>query len=334
MISKFINSLVTLKNKMFRLNENTNIKFMMGRICIFLLLFLIIPLNINALSSFQKVRHYYDRNDKINYDLTALNYKNFVYHYGVRKISGSITNKEEYKVKVITTVNFYDKNKNRLLEYPFEIEIEAMETNKFELKIDDSVSNDILNKVEYYCLESYDIIKPAEIVDLYNNYKFVKYDVKVNVNKNKTLDITKNMTSYFHKGKYGINYDIPLENKILRDDSTYTEDIVKIKNIEVNNVFTSFRKDKFLRIEIGSRNEYVKGNIDYEIKYNYDLGNDKMKDSDELYFNIIDTRDTSILNPTFTIIMPEEFDENELSFRDHSIGDGKDDNIDFTFNAI
>ena len=64
-------------------------------------------------------------------------------------------------------------------------------------------------------------------------------------------------------------------------------------------------RSKYLLLKIGDRKKYVDAAQQYEIKYKYSLGNDKLENADELYFNIIGTEwMTGIDNVDFKVIFP------------------------------
>ena len=157
---------------------------------------------------------------------------------------------------------------------------------------------------------------------LYNLYEYVidSYDVNIIVNENNTFDITETITANFLVPKHGIYRNIPLKNEIRRLDGSTSTNKVKIKNIQVDNKYTTSNESNNYVIKIGSEKETIIGEQKYVIQYNYDIGKDPLKEIDEFYYNIIGTDwDTVIGNITFTIKMPKEFDTNKLGFSSGSI---------------
>ncbi len=168
-------------------------------------------------------------------------------------------------------------------------------------------------------------------VDAISEYDIDKYDVNIIVNEDNTLDITENITAYFNVEKHGIIRKIPYDNTVYRLDGTSSKVHAKITDIKVNEPFNTTVSDGNKEIKIGSSNYTLTGSKEYEIKYKYDLGNDKNKDFDELYFNIIGTEwDTSISDITFSITMPKDFDESNLGFSSGVSGSTDNDNIIYT----
>lgn len=147
------------------------------------------------------------------------------------------------------------------------------------------------------------------------DYTIENYDVNIIVNENNVLDITENINVNFNTHKHGIFRKIPINNRVVRQDGTTETNHAKISNINVSENYTSKYSGGYKVIRIGSERETIIGDHDYSISYSYDLGKDRNKNYDELYFNIIGTEwDTTIGNVTFSIEMPKDFDESKLGF--------------------
>lgn len=147
-------------------------------------------------------------------------------------------------------------------------------------------------------------------------YTIESYDINMKVNENNTFDIFEtikvNFTGY---NKHGIVRKIPLRNTVTRLDGTKSNNRAKISNISVSDSYTTSTQDGYKVLKIGSSSQTVSGEKTYKIKYNYNIGKDPLKNTDELYFNLIgDGWDTSIKNVTFTITMPKSFDASKLGF--------------------
>ena len=147
------------------------------------------------------------------------------------------------------------------------------------------------------------------------DYTIENYDVNIIVNENNVLDITENINVDFNTYKHGIFRKIPINNRVARQDGTTETNHAKISNINVSENYTSKYSGGYKVIRIGSERETIIGEHDYSISYSYDLGKDRNKNYDELYFNIIGTEwDTTIGNVTFSIEMPKDFDSSKLGF--------------------
>lgn len=147
------------------------------------------------------------------------------------------------------------------------------------------------------------------------DYVIDNYDVVINVGENNKLSIKETIDVNFNTYKHGIIRNIPMYNDVHREDGTSERNRVKISNVSVNDNYIKKTSGNSLNLKIGSANSTLIGPKTYVISYDYFLGNDKNKNFDELYFNIVGTEwDTSIKNVTFKINMPKEFDAGLLGF--------------------
>lgn len=150
-----------------------------------------------------------------------------------------------------------------------------------------------------------------------NGYFINSYDVKIDANEDNTYNITETIEAFFEssRNKHGIIRKIPLKNTVRRQDGTSETNRANVSDISVNDSYTVSREDGECRIKIGSAENTVTGLKKYVIKYKYNIGNDKNKNFDELYLNIIGNNwDTSIRKITFTINMPKGFDSSKVGF--------------------
>lgn len=148
-----------------------------------------------------------------------------------------------------------------------------------------------------------------------NSYRIDSYNVDITVNDNNVLEITETIRAYFTDPKHGIIRKIPFRNNVNRLDGSKNYTFAKIDNIKVNEEYKTKKEEEYQIIQIGNAKETIEGEKEYVISYNYNLGKDKSKKYDELYFNIIGTEwDTIIDNATFTIKMPKSFDSSKLGF--------------------
>ncbi len=152
-------------------------------------------------------------------------------------------------------------------------------------------------------------------------YTIDKFDIDVKVNNDNTFDIKETILANFNTSKHGIYRTIPLENQVTREDGSSYINKVKISNVKVNEEFTTSRENGNYIIRIGSFDRTLTGLKEYEISYHYNIGNDKNKNFDELYYNLIGTNwDTTISDISFKITMPKDFDESKLGFSAGSYG--------------
>lgn len=123
------------------------------------------------------------------------------------------------------------------------------------------------------------------------NFYINNYDVLLNVDKNKNVQVTERIDAYFTNSSHGLIRSIPLMGD-------------KISDVAVSERFTTYKEGDNFNIRIGDPNVYVKGSRTYNIKFNQQIRDGK----NEFYYNIIGTGwEVPIHNVAFTINMPEDF---------------------------
>mgnify|MGYP002520544337 CR=1 FL=1 len=254
-------------------------------------------------------------------------------------LTGLIKNSSNNNVNYVATAYYYDRNYN-LIAKSNNQSIAPATTSNFNLMSNLSILNGhSVSEIAYYQLEvntdnnnyTSDMLIPSKISDYsYYDYVLDKYDVNIKVNEDNTFDIVETITAYFNKPKHGIFRTIPLTSKITRLDGSKSTNRAKITNLSVNSKYTTSRENGNYKIRIGDYNKTLTGEQTYVIKYKYDLGKDRIKDYDELYYNIIGSEwDTAIGNITFTITMPKNFDTSKLGFSSGSTGSTDNSNIQY-----
>ena len=162
----------------------------------------------------------------------------------------------------------------------------------------------------------------------YNNGYYIKsYDVDIVVNEDNTFDVTEKLTVHFDDDayKHGIIRAIPLTNTVQREDGSTARNRAKVSNVYVNKTYKTYTEDGEYCIQIGEGSVYVKGDVNYVIKYTYDIGRDPMLTKDEFYYNIIGTNwDTTIESVDFAVHFPKEFTytKSSLGFSHGASGSG------------
>ena len=154
--------------------------------------------------------------------------------------------------------------------------------------------------------------------DNYNNlydYYIESYNVDINVSNDNSYDIKETIVAYFNKEKHGIIRNIPTRNTVTRTDGSTNTNRAKITNVNVNEKYSLSRGADEVKLKIGDAGTVLTGRHTYQISYTYNIGNDKLKDADEFYLNLIGNQwDTNINKLTFTITMPKDFDTNKIGF--------------------
>ena len=154
--------------------------------------------------------------------------------------------------------------------------------------------------------------------DNYNNfydYYIESYNVDINVSSDNSYNIKETIVAYFNKEKHGIIRNIPTRNTVTRTDGSTNTNRAKITNVNVNEKYSLSTGADEVKLKIGNAGTVLTGRHTYQISYTYNIGNDKLKDADEFYLNLIGNQwDTNINKLTFTITMPKDFDTNKIGF--------------------
>ncbi len=128
------------------------------------------------------------------------------------------------------------------------------------------------------------------------NFYIQNYDVEMNVNKDKSVNITESIDVFFNTPSHGIFRTIPQNNGI-------------ITNIDSQQLFNKTNQDNNIILKLGDPDQYVIGAKNYNIKYKHLLFDNK----NEFYYNIIGTEwPVQINQVNFKIKMPEIFDTQKV----------------------
>ena len=194
-----------------------------------------------------------------------------------------------------------------------------------------SVKATSLNRSNYSKINSYynydynyndDYIYDDDDDDIFNHnynnlydYYIESYNVDINVSNNNSYDIKETIVAYFNKEKHGIIRNIPTRNTVTRTDGSTNTNRAKITNVNVNEKYSLSTGADEVKLKIGNAGTVLTGRHTYQISYTYNIGNDKLKDADEFYLNLIGNQwDTNINKLTFTITMPKDFDTDKIGF--------------------
>lgn len=137
-------------------------------------------------------------------------------------------------------------------------------------------------------------------------YVIKNYNVDVLISEKNDYKITEEIEVDFLEPRRGIYRIIPEK--------------FNGKTIEVSDVRTNvetYMKDEgdYLYLRFGNPNKYLTGIKIYKLMYNYNIGWDRIKNYDEVYYNLIGNDwDTTIENLEFSITLPKKFDPSKLNF--------------------
>lgn len=176
--------------------------------------------------------------------------------------------------------------------------------------------------------------KPLNEEYSYKEYVINNYDVNVIVGENNVLDVTEKITVYFNKYMHGIKREIPLIKEVVDINGNTSTIIGRIYDVNVNENYSFSKKDSNYIIKIGSNDNTYFGEKTYVINYKYDLGKDKNKGYDKLYYDLIGKNwDSVIGNVNFSIKMPKEFDSSELLFFEEEVYSTESSNVKYEVNG-
>lgn len=302
------------------------------------------PFNTKALS---KEITNTDINTAENFDVGSLSFTDITYKdysntsTAAFGLTGTMENHTDQDVTFVSTISYYDENDTLIIETHRSFKA-LPGTSDFNQMSNISLLNGYPpSDIKYYHLTieieeenttgSYDNTPSDMEAYAYQDYVINAYDVNVVVYENNTLDITETITAYFNMPKHGLIRTIPLKNKVRRLDGSSKNNRIQVSNVTVDQEYSTSKSQGNYQIKIGSPNKTLTGEQTFTIKYTYNLGQDPMKNYDELYFNLIGNGwDTAIGNITFTITMPKEFDSSKLGFSAGEEGSTENDNVNYS----
>ena len=139
-------------------------------------------------------------------------------------------------------------------------------------------------------------------------FEITAFDIVMDVESDNSYEIKETINAEFLEQRHGIIRSIPLK--------TYRGAPAAITDVKVSgHKYSIVKESGYLNIKIGEEKVYADKEEKYIISYTYAIGDDGLRDMDELYFNLIGTDwDCPISNITFTIKMPGRFDDDKLNF--------------------
>lgn len=177
--------------------------------------------------------------------------------------------------------------------------------------------NDVINS---------DSLLPSDFETRDVGYVIENYDINIKVGEDNVLQVIETIDVNFNQYAGGITRKISLLNKIKNFDGSITKRRGKLSNLQVNDQYSRSPIFSNLQVflEIGTGDREITGNKRYIIKYDYSIGKDRIKQYDELYFDLTDTEwKSGVEKVTFKIEMPKEFDSSLLAFGGYSSNDLK-----------
>ncbi len=179
-----------------------------------------------------------------------------------------------------------------------------------------------------------------------NGYEITNYDIVIDVDQNKSMQIKEEITVNFNESSRGIYRYIPIKQTV-----TYLDKNDKKQSRNYRNTISEFKitndsADKIWLVDhdnhdgyafyaMGNTNRIFYGAKTFKFEYKINPGNDRDTIEDVYYYNIIGTGwDTDIQNVNFTIKFPTNVDAQQFKFYVGQYGeDGTGDDARLTYSV-
>lgn len=143
------------------------------------------------------------------------------------------------------------------------------------------------------------------------NYIIKNYYVDIKVNEDNTFVISEDITVNFSEFSHGIVRAIPVFQQVTYETpngqiqrKNYR---TKVYNVSASETHEVYQEDGYFLIRLGSELHKRIGDRNYNIKYTVSLGDDRIKNFDQFYYNVFGHDwDTRINNASFKITFPKK----------------------------
>lgn len=144
------------------------------------------------------------------------------------------------------------------------------------------------------------------------NFIIESYNIEITAAQDSSLHVKETIDVDFTEASHGIYRDI--QYRFSNPDGNFADPIIaEVTAFSCEDLFKSEKEDGFCRFYLGDEDEYITGEKEYVIEYDYALGRDLYSDYDELYYNIISPAwDTTIWNINWTVTFPEKIDKERV----------------------
>ena len=154
------------------------------------------------------------------------------------------------------------------------------------------------------------IIDPEEEYYVPYDYEITAYHVDMSLSENNVLSVQENLTVQHNEQMHGIVRAIPYMQTIVyldgNGDLRSNNYKTKIYDVSVTGAHETYDESGIFYIKLGSASQYVTGTKNYEYSYKIDLGDDRITEFDQFYYNIIGNYwDTTITGVSFKITLPK-----------------------------
>jgi hypothetical protein len=167
-------------------------------------------------------------------------------------------------------------------------------------------------------------------------YYITSYDVNIEVGEDNILAITETIDVHFtNLNKHGIVRALPLKQTVyyVKDDGKIISKRYGISygNLSSDTDAQTDSDSNYLYVYLGNEYAYVSSNEQYVIYYEANLGDDRIAEFDQFYYNVLgDNWDTSVSDFSCTITFPKDVGTNTGKVYAGAIGEdtlGTDVNI-------
>ena len=149
-----------------------------------------------------------------------------------------------------------------------------------------------------------------------NGYIIKEYNSDIKINEKNIYTVEENIKVNFREPRRGIYRIIP---------EYFNGREIKVSNIDTSEMAHIKDEGKYIYIRLGDPTTYLKGVKNYKISFNQNLGWDRNKEYDEVYFNIIGSDwDTFIERVNFSITLPKPFNPDKINFTSGARGNRSD----------
>lgn len=183
-------------------------------------------------------------------------------------------------------------------------------------------------------------VTKTSITDNSDEYKISSYSVNIDIAQNNVLTITENIVVYFYERSQGIFRFLPNTSTVKffneQNELISKNYFVNYKLISSNQNCAVANESGFYIIQFGTAGVYYENEAkNYQFQYKVFLGDDRISEFDQFYYNVIgEYWDTTLENISVTINFPTEISLTARNNAEAYVGNyGSVDQVDFEWNG-
>lgn len=246
-------------------------------------------------------------------------------------IKGALYNSYARDVKLEITLKVYNKNQEPLQEFISDVAVDENGKATYQQNIYSNEISYSLDDIKYYSLTA-ELGTDVEILEKGENdvYYLEDYFVRVNVNDNNVFNVEESFLATFRNKIVEVKSKIPFRHVYVRDDGTKVNKRAIISNIDTDDYY-NLTTEEGLRVLTIGKEDKTNTKKNYYLTYDYNVGVDTLNDNDEFVFYLISNYDVKVDGLSFEIVMPKEFDKDNIEFVDQYGTEVK--NVDYEVNG-